>query len=181
MTLQGLRVLIAEDETLIRLDLRQMLEEHGIDVCGEARDGLEAVELARETQPDLAVFDLKMPNLDGIEAARRVYAERPLPIIMLTAYSDRRTVERAVDAGAFSYLSKPFGPRDVIPAIRAAVVRHDDLLTARREVGKRRGADRDRGHLEQRARLAAAGAEEARRLDRRRRVAGLILHNVKYL
>ena len=96
MTLEGLRVLIAEDETLIRLDLRQMLEEHGMIVCGEARDGLAAVDLARETQPDLAVFDLKMPNLDGVEAARRVYAERPLPIIMLTAYSDRKTVERAI-------------------------------------------------------------------------------------
>ncbi len=137
MTLQGLRVLIAEDETLIRLDLRQMLEEHGIEVCGEARDGLEAVELARETQPDAAVFDLKMPKLDGVEAARRVYAERPLPIVMLTAYSDRKTVERAVDAGVFSYLSKPFGPQDIIPAIGAAVARHADLLTARREVGKR--------------------------------------------
>jgi two-component system, response regulator PdtaR len=137
MTLEGLRVLIAEDETLIRLDLRQMLEEHGIEVCGEARDGLEAVQLAHETQPDLAVLDVKMPNLDGVEAARRIYAERPLPIIMLTAYSDRQTVERAVGAGVFSYLSKPFGPHDVIPAISAAVARHGDLLTARREVGKR--------------------------------------------
>ena len=158
MTLQGLRVLIAEDETLIRLDLRQMLEEHGIDVCGEARDGLEAVELARQTQPDLAVFDLKMPRLDGVEAARRVYAERPLPIIMLTAYSDRKTVDRAVEAGVFSYVSKPFGPQDVIPAIRAAVARHADLLTARREVGKRGGADRGSGHVEQRAGLAVASA-----------------------
>ena len=137
MTLQGLRVLIAEDETLIQLDLRQMLEQHAIDVSRAARDGLEAVELARQTQPDLAVFDLKMPRLDGVEAARRVYAERPLPIIMLTAYSDRKTVDRAVEAGVFSYVSKPFGPQDVIPAIRAAVARHADLLTARREVGKR--------------------------------------------
>ena len=137
MTLEGLRVLIAEDETLIRLDLKQMLEENGIEVCGEARDGLEAVQLAHETQPDLAVFDLKMPNLDGVEAARRVYAERPLPIIMLTAYSDRQTVERAIGAGVFSYLSKPFGPSDVIPAISAALARHEDLLRARREVGKR--------------------------------------------
>src|SRR4051794_88144 len=135
--IQGLRVLIAEDETLIRLDLRQMLEEHGLEVCGEARDGLEAVELARETQPDLAIFDLKMPNLDGVEAARRVYAERPIPIVMLTAYSDRKTVDRALDAGVFSYLSKPFAPGDVIPAIGAAVARHADLLTARREVGRR--------------------------------------------
>jgi two-component system, response regulator PdtaR len=137
VSLEGLRVLIAEDETLIRLDLRQMLEEHGMEVCGEARDGLEAVELARQTLPDLAVFDLKMPNLDGVEAARRVYAERPIPILMLTAYSDRQTVDRAIGAGVFSYISKPFGPHDVIPAIRAAVIRHADLLEARREVGKR--------------------------------------------
>ena len=84
-------MLIAEDETIIRLDLRQMLEENGMEVCGEARDGLEAVELARTTSPDVAIFDLKMPNLDGIEAARRVYAERPMPIVMLTAYADRKT------------------------------------------------------------------------------------------
>jgi response regulator NasT len=132
-----LRVLVAEDETLIRLDLRQMLEQHGMEVCGEARDGLEAVELARQTLPDVAVFDLKMPNLDGVEAARRVYAERPIPILMLTAYSDRQTVDRAIGAGVFAYISKPFGPQDVIPAIRAAVIRHADLLAARREVGKR--------------------------------------------
>jgi AmiR/NasT family two-component response regulator len=137
MTLEGLRVLIAEDETIIRLDLKQMLEEHGLVVCGEARDGIEAVDLARTTKPDLAIFDLKMPNLDGVEAARRVYAESPLPIIMLTAYSDQQTVARAVGAGVFSYLSKPFGPNDVIPAVRAAVARHGDLLAARREVGRR--------------------------------------------
>jgi len=137
VTLEGLRVLIAEDETIIRLDLKQMLEEHGLVVCGEARDGVEAVDLARVTKPDLAIFDLKMPNLDGVEAARRVYAESPLPIIMLTAYSDQQTVARAVGAGVFSYLSKPFGPNDVIPAVRAAVARHGDLLAARREVGRR--------------------------------------------
>ncbi len=83
-----LHVLIAEDETLIRLDLRQLLEAEGLAVCAEARDGVEAVELARETQPDAAILDMKMPNLDGIEAARRIYAERPIPIVMLTAYAD---------------------------------------------------------------------------------------------
>jgi AmiR/NasT family two-component response regulator len=137
MTLEGLRVLIAEDETIIRLDLRQMLEAHGAFVCGEARDGLEAVELARTTAPDLAILDVKMPNLDGIEAARRIHAERPLPIVMLTAYADEGTVSRAIGAGVFAYVSKPFGARDVLPAIQTALVRHQDLLEARREVGKR--------------------------------------------
>jgi DNA-binding NarL/FixJ family response regulator len=137
VTLQGVRVLIAEDETLIRLDLKLMLEQAGMDVCAEARDGLEAVALARETAPEIVILDVKMPNLDGIEAARRIYAERPVPIVMLTAYSDRHTVDRAIEAGAFSYVSKPFSPHDVVPAIRAAVVRHADLLAARREVGKR--------------------------------------------
>jgi DNA-binding NarL/FixJ family response regulator len=120
-TLEGLRVLIAEDETIIRLDLRQMLEEHGAFVCGEARDGLEAIELARTTSPDVGIFDVKMPNLDGVEAARRIYAEHPLPVVMLTAYSDPATIDRAIGAGVFSYLSKPFGPQDVLPAVRAAV------------------------------------------------------------
>ncbi len=133
---RSLRVLIAEDETIIRLDLRQILEENGLEVCAEARDGLEAVELAREAKPDVAVLDMKMPNLDGIEAARRIYAERPLPIVMLTAYSEASLVQRAVGAGVFGYLTKPFGPSDVVPAIHAAVARHDELLAARREVGR---------------------------------------------
>lgn len=131
-----LRVLIAEDETIIRLDLRQMLEQGGLEVCGEARDGVEAIELARETLPDIALFDIKMPRLDGIEAARRVYAERPLPIVILTAYADGELVSRAIGAGVFSYLAKPFNERDVLPAIKAAVARHDELLAARRDVGR---------------------------------------------
>jgi two-component system, response regulator PdtaR len=131
-----LRVLIAEDETIIRLDLRQILEENGLDVCAEARDGLEAIELARATNPDVAILDVKMPNLDGIEAARRIYAERPMPIVMLTAYSEAALVTRAVGAGVFGYLTKPFGPNDVAPAIHTAVARHDELLEARREVGR---------------------------------------------
>ena len=130
-----LRVLIAEDETIIRLDLRQMLEENGMEVVGEARDGLEAVELARTTSPDVGVFDIKMPKLDGIEAARRVYAERPMPIVMLTAYADSELVMRAIGAGVFSYVTKPFEPRDVLPAVRAAVARHEELLAARRAIG----------------------------------------------
>lgn len=130
-------VLIAEDETIIRLDLRQILEAEGFVVCAEARDGLEAVELARTAKPDVAILDLKMPGLDGIEAARRMYAERPLPVVMLTAYADRASVERALGAGVFGYVTKPFRPEDVVPALLSALVRHQELLAARREVGKK--------------------------------------------
>jgi AmiR/NasT family two-component response regulator len=131
-----LHVLIAEDETLIRLDLRQLLEAEGLAVCAEARDGQEAVDLARETQPDAAILDMKMPNLDGIEAARRIYAERPIPIVMLTAYADPALVERAIGAGIFAYLVKPFRSTDVVPTLRAAVARHAELLVSRRERGQ---------------------------------------------
>lgn len=133
------RILIAEDETIIRLDLRQLLEEHGFVVCGEARDGAEAVELARELQPDAVVLDVRLPVVDGIEAARRIHAERPVPIVMLTAYADRPLVERALEAGAFSYLTKPFRASDVAPAIRAATLRHAELLAARRDLARRPG------------------------------------------
>src|SRR3977135_4324843 len=123
-----LRVLIAEDETIIRMDLRGLLEKNGMMVVAEAANGARAVELARTELPDVAILDLRMPVLDGVEAARRMYAERPLPIVMLTAFSDRSNVEHALAAGVFSYLVKPFRETDVIPAIRAAVVRHAELL-----------------------------------------------------
>src|SRR5213596_3242862 len=103
-----MRILVAEDETIIRLDLRELLERAGFEVCAEARDGLEAVELARSEEPDLAVLDVKMPRLDGIEAARRILDERPIPIVMLTAYGQDELVSRAVEAGVFGYLVKPF-------------------------------------------------------------------------
>ena len=109
------RVLVAEDETIIRADLRGLLEDNGFEVCGEARNGQEAVELARELEPDVAIVDIRMPELDGIEAVRRIYAERPIPIVMLIAHGDRRLVERALEAGAFAYLVKPFRETDVSP------------------------------------------------------------------
>jgi len=130
------RVLVAEDETIIRLDLRQLLEEHGFVVCGEARNGAEAIELARELEPDVALLDVRMPVVDGIECARRILAERPIPIVMVTAHSDRALVERALAAGAFSYLSKPFRAADLVPALRAALLRHGELLDARRALGR---------------------------------------------
>ena len=127
------RILIAEDETIIRLDLRALLEGAGFEVCGEARDGEEAVELARAQRPDLAVLDVKMPRLDGIEAAKRILDERPIPIVMVTAYGEHELVSRAVEAGVFGYLVKPFRETDLLPAIETARARHAELVTLREE------------------------------------------------
>jgi two-component system, response regulator PdtaR len=132
-----MRILIAEDETIIRLDLRGLLEKAGFEICGEARDGQEAIDLARTLEPDLAILDVKMPQVDGIEAARRICAERPIPIVMLTAFSQRRLVVEAIGAGAFAYLVKPFRPQDLLPAIETAAARHEELLRAKRELGRR--------------------------------------------
>jgi two-component system, response regulator PdtaR len=127
------RILVAEDETIIRLDLKELLERAGFEVCAEARDGEEAVALAASEQPDLAVLDVKMPRLDGIEAARRILAERPIPIVMLTAYGQEDLVARAVEAGVFGYLVKPFREDDLLPAIQAARARHSELEALRAE------------------------------------------------
>ena len=127
-------VLIAEDETIIRLDLRGQLEDAGYVVCAEARDGKEAVELARKTQPDIVLLDVKMPELDGIEAARRILHERPVPILLLTAYSDEKLVRRAAAAGVFAYLVKPFSAHELAPAIETAVARHEEMASLREEV-----------------------------------------------
>src|SRR5207247_7925543 len=128
-----MRILIAEDETIIRLDRREVLERAGFDVCAEARDGAEAVELARAEQPDLAVLDVKMPQLDGIEAARRILDERPIPIVMLTAYGQQELVSRAIEAGVFGYLVKPFRETDLLPAIQTARARYEELSALREE------------------------------------------------
>jgi two-component system, response regulator PdtaR len=127
------RILVAEDETIIRMDLKQVLERAGFEVCAEAHDGEEAVELAGREQPDLAILDVKMPRLDGIEAARRILAERPIPIVMLTAYGQDELVSRAVEAGVFGYLVKPFRESDLLPAIHAARARHEELQALREE------------------------------------------------
>jgi two-component system, response regulator PdtaR len=127
------RILIAEDETIIRLDLRELLERAGHEVVAEARDGEEAVALAREHSPELAVLDVKMPRLDGIEAARRILADQPIPIVMLTAYGQDELVGRAVEAGVFGYLVKPFREQDLVPAIAAARARHAELEEVRRQ------------------------------------------------
>jgi AmiR/NasT family two-component response regulator len=127
------RILIAEDETIIRLDLRELLERAGFEVCAEARDGEEAIELARAESPDLALLDVKMPRLDGIEAARRILDERPIPIVMVTAYGEDELVSRAVEAGVFGYLVKPFRESDLLPAIATARARHEELQAVRAE------------------------------------------------
>ena len=128
-----MRILLAEDETIIRLDLRQLLEQAGHEVCAEARDGEEAVELAASERPDLAVLDVKMPKLDGIDAARRILAERPIPIVIVTAYGQEELVARAVEAGVFGYLVKPFREADLLPALAAAKARHAELEALREE------------------------------------------------
>jgi AmiR/NasT family two-component response regulator len=128
-----MRILVAEDETIIRLDLKALLERAGFEVCAEARDGEEAVALARESAPDVAIMDVKMPKLDGIEAARRILDERPIPIVMLTAYGQDELVQRAAEAGVFGYLVKPFREQDLLPAIRTARARHEELAALREE------------------------------------------------
>jgi response regulator NasT len=151
------KVLVAEDETIIRLDLCALLAKHGFSVCAEARDGAEAVTLARTTQPEAAILDLRMPNLDGIEAARRIYAERPIPIVMLTAFSDRSYVDKAIAAGVFAYLVKPFRESDVVPrAPSCGCPTRRAPCGAPDARGRAAEGDPDRSPLGERARMAAA-------------------------
>ncbi|MGO1053735.1 ANTAR domain-containing response regulator [Crossiella sp. CA198] len=128
------RVLVAEDEALIRLDLVEMLREEGYEVVGEAGDGERAVELAGELRPDLVIMDVKMPKKDGIEAAGEIARDRIAPVVILTAFSQRELVERARDAGAMAYLVKPFAKRDLVPAIELAVSRFAELSALENEV-----------------------------------------------
>lgn len=128
------RVLVAEDESLIRLDLIEMLGEEGYDVVGEAADGASAVRLAEEHRPDLVVMDVKMPVLDGISAAARIVEQRIAPVLILTAFSQRDLVERAREAGAMAYLVKPFSKADLVPAIEMALSRHEEITQLENEV-----------------------------------------------
>jgi response regulator NasT len=131
---QPRRVLVAEDEALIRMDLTEMLTEAGYEVVGEAGDGATAVRLAEELHPDVVVLDVKMPVLDGIAAAERIAAGRIAPVVMLTAFSQRDLVERARDAGAMAYLVKPFKPADLVPAVELAVSRFAEITALEAEV-----------------------------------------------
>jgi AmiR/NasT family two-component response regulator len=133
------RVVLAEDEALIRLDLKEMLQEEGYEVVGEAGDGQTAVELVESLRPDLCIFDVKMPVMDGISAAEKVAKARWAPVLMLTAFSQRDLVERARDAGAMAYLVKPFAKHDLLPAIEMAVSRYAEIVALEREVGDLQG------------------------------------------
>jgi AmiR/NasT family two-component response regulator len=149
-----MRVLIAEDEALIRMDLREMLIEEGHEVVGEARDGAEAVALAREVGPDVIFMDVKMPGTDGLEAARIVGEERLAPVVMVTAFSQQDYVEQAAAAGAMAYLVKPFTKRDILPAMTVAVSRFAEARALESEVedlgerlATRKALDRAKGVL----------------------------------
>lgn len=133
-TPQPRRVVVAEDEAIIRLDLVEMLGEQGYDVVGQASDGEQAVELAELLRPDLVVMDVKMPRLDGISAASRIAAARIAPVVILTAFSQRELVERARDSGAMAYLVKPFTASDLVPAIEMAMSRFAEASALATEV-----------------------------------------------
>ncbi len=128
------RVLVAEDEALIRLDLVEMLREEGYAVVGEAADGEQAVSMAEELRPDLVILDVKMPKMDGIDAAAKITGNRIAPVVILTAFSQRDLVMRARDAGTMAYLVKPFAKRDLVPAIELAVSRFSELQALEAEV-----------------------------------------------
>jgi two-component system, response regulator PdtaR len=148
------RVVIAEDEAIIRLDLKELLEEEGYDVVGETGRGDDALELVRELVPDLVILDVKMPGLDGLAAARHIAGERLAAVLVLTAFSQRDLVEQARDAGALAYLVKPFQKSDLIPAIEVALARHAELTSLERNVADleerleaRKLIDRAKGRL----------------------------------
>jgi two-component system, response regulator PdtaR len=159
------RVVIAEDEALIRLDLAEMLEEEGYHVVGQAGDGQTAVDLAEQHRPDLVVLDVKMPQLDGITAAQRIAEQRIAPVVILTAFSQRDLVDRARDAGAMAYLVKPFNKFDLVPAIEMAVSRFAELQMLEAEVADlterlatRKAVDRAKSVLQKQLELSEPDA-----------------------
>jgi AmiR/NasT family two-component response regulator len=159
------RVVIAEDEVLIRMDLAEMLAEEGYEVIGQAGDGATAVQLAEELRPDLVILDVKMPVLDGIAAAERIAGQRIAPVVILTASSQRDLVERARDAGAMAYLVKPFSQSDLVPAIEMAVSRFTELSMLEAEVADlserletRKAVDRAKSVLQQELSLSEPDA-----------------------
>lgn len=154
-------VVIAEDETLIRMDLAEMLTDEGYSVVGQAGDGAKAIELATDLRPDLVILDVKMPVLDGIAAAEAIASKRIAPVVILTAFSQRELVERARDAGAMAYLVKPFTQSDLVPAIEMAVSRFAELTQLENEVSDlqdrletRKAVDRAKGILQEQLKLS---------------------------
>jgi len=161
----GFRVLVVEDEALIRLDLTEMLTEEGYVVAGEAADGEQAVELARSLHPDLVIMDVKMPKVDGIAAAATIVGERIAPVVMLTAFSQRDLIEQARDAGAMAYLVKPFARHELVPAIELAVSRfaerralEDEVATLTDRLETRKLVDRAKGLLMTRRQMSEPDA-----------------------
>jgi response regulator NasT len=154
------RVVVAEDEALIRMDIVETLKEAGFDVVAEAKDGLEAVELVKEHKPDLLVTDIKMPNLDGLGAAEKLKDEK-VAIVLLTAFSQKELVERANEAGAMAYIVKPFTPNDLLPAVELALSRHTQMLALESEIADlnerfetRKLVDRAKGLLNEKMNLS---------------------------
>lgn len=159
------RVVIAEDEAIIRLDLKETLEEEGYEVVGETGRGDEAVELVKQLEPDIAILDIKMPGLDGLSAAREIAGERRAAVLILTAFSQRDLIEQARDAGALAYLVKPFQRSELIPAIEVAIGRfneikalHDQAQTLEGQLETRKVVDRAKGRLMDRYALSESDA-----------------------
>ena len=157
---QALRVVVAEDEGLIRMDVVATLQEAGYEVVGEGADGEEAIKLATELEPDLVVMDIKMPKLDGISAAEKI-AELKIPVVLLTAFSQADLVTRAAEAGAMAYVTKPFKPSDLLPAIQIALSRHEELVSLENEIADltdrletRKLMDRAKGLLQTKMKLS---------------------------
>ncbi|MGO2091367.1 MAG: ANTAR domain-containing response regulator [Microbacterium gubbeenense] len=155
------RVVVAEDESLIRMDIVEILRGNGFEVVGEAGDGETAVQLATELRPDLVVMDVKMPQLDGITAAEQLSRDNIAPVVLLTAFSQKELVERATEAGALAYVVKPFTPNDLLPAIEIALARHEQIITLEAEVADlverfetRKLVDRAKGLLNEKMGLA---------------------------
>jgi len=160
-----MRVLIADDDPIIRLDLKQMLETLGYEVVGEAGDGQQAFDMARETKPDICILDVKMPVMDGIEAVTKISEEEIAPTILLTAYSDKELVDRAKGAGVFAYLVKPFKPNDLPPAIEVARSRFEQNQLLGKEIADlnekleaRKSVDRAKGILMDEQKITEAEA-----------------------
>ncbi len=152
--MESLRIVIADDEPIIRLDLRKTLENMGHQVVGEAGDGAKAIEISRELKPDIIILDIKMPEMDGIEAAKVITTEGVAPVLLLTAYSQKDLVDRAKDAGVFAYLVKPFKEADLLPAMEIAISRYEEFVELENEVtdlenklDTRKAVDRAKGIL----------------------------------
>ncbi|MHB1190942.1 MAG: ANTAR domain-containing response regulator, partial [Armatimonadota bacterium] len=133
--MEALRILIADDESIIRLDLKNILENMGHKVVAEAGDGKTAVELAKRSEIDLAILDIKMPEMDGLDAAKAITDEKLCPVLLLTAYSQQDLIQRAREAGVFGYLVKPFKETDLLPAIEIAISRYREMQALEKEVG----------------------------------------------